>query len=156
VGNDVGLVYYGTAPTTLQLGDTSFASALAAYIINSSPNGVDAASGATFGGVNTSTAPVVGNEATFFAIEDKIADAIDATGPGLVRLQNGHVFVTPNSFANLGTPPFTTTTPSIQRAINAASPGDTVHVQASTYTENLTINKNLTLVSDTGRGTATI
>jgi len=39
---------------------------------------------------------------------------------------------------------------SIQAAINAASPGDTIHLAAGRYSETLTINKNLTLA---GSGT---
>ena len=38
--------------------------------------------------------------------------------------------------------------PTIQEAINAASPGDTIYVRAGTYYECLTINKALTLVGE--------
>lgn len=45
---------------------------------------------------------------------------------------------------------------SIQDAINAAAPGDTILVNPGTYTENLTIGKSLTVVSSDGAGVTTI
>ena len=44
----------------------------------------------------------------------------------------------------------------IQAAINAAFPGDTVLVLAGTYTENIAINKAITLTSDAGPGATII
>src|ERR1022692_5078589 len=43
----------------------------------------------------------------------------------------------------------------IQHAINTASAGDTIFVDAGTYTENVTINKELT-ISGAGQGITTI
>ena len=50
--------------------------------------------------------------------------------------------MTPNSFF----PPAGTTTPNIQRAIDAATAGDIVNVQAGTYVNQLNVNKKLTLL----------
>ena len=45
--------------------------------------------------------------------------------------------------------------PTVQAAVNAASPGDTIIVRPGTYTEQVTVNKNLTIVG-TGSASTTI
>ena len=95
-GPGLGLAYTGTA-AALNLGDTSFAGSLAGYIVNASSYGI-AATGTTFNGVLASSA-LTSQE---YTIEDKIGDALDASGVGLVRLKAGNVYVTPNSFLNIG------------------------------------------------------
>ncbi len=135
-GTGFGLVNFVTAADTLIIADTNFAASLAGYIINSSPNTV-LATGATFGTVG----PADNTLADLYAVEDKIADAIDVSGFGLVRLRAGNVYVTPNSFFPLAG----TTTPSIQRGIDAASSGDTVNVEAGTYSGDINIDKSLSL-----------
>ena len=79
----------------------------------------------TFDGVLLSTA----TDVQIFAIEDKIVDAVDVSGYGLVQLKANNIYVTPLSFFAAGG----TTTPSIQRGIDAASAGNTVNVEAGTY-----------------------
>jgi hypothetical protein len=90
----------------------------------------------TFGGVNPTSAAL----AQLYAIEVTIVDAIDVASYGLVRLRAQNVYVTPNSFFS----PISTT-PSIQRGIQAATTGDTVNVEAGTYNEDVTVNKMVTL-----------
>ena len=38
--------------------------------------------------------------------------------------------------------------PTIQEAINSASPGDTIYVRAGTYNENVVVNKSVSLVGE--------
>jgi len=153
LGAGAGLVYYVTAVDSINLANTSFAGTLASYIGNASANPIDATTGATFGGFNTGVGPVAPNLTTYFSIENKIVDAIDVPGLGLVRLNTGDVFVTPNSFYVPGG----TTTPSIQRAVNAAVSGDVVHIQTGTYTGNVTTTlKSVTLSPGSSPGQVTL
>src|SRR5215213_3800945 len=52
------------------------------------------------------------------------------------------VYVNPDGVCGSNSPCFTT----IQAAINAAAPGDTIQVQAATYAEQINVNKALTLL----------
>ena len=40
--------------------------------------------------------------------------------------------------------------PTIQQAINAASPGETIVVKDGTYVENVKVNKSVTIISENG------
>jgi len=40
--------------------------------------------------------------------------------------------------------------PTIQQAINAASPGETIVIKDGTYTENVKVNKSVTIISENG------
>jgi hypothetical protein len=74
-----------------------------------------------------------------FQMEDQTVHKVDASVLGLVRVKAGELFVTTSSFASP-----TTTTPDIQRAIDAATAGDIISVGSGTYTvpTNGTINVN--------------
>lgn len=125
---------------TLEMGNSSLNAQAAGYahIINgtSAQNNVLSnvnATGTTLGGVAAASATL----AQQFAIEDKVFHAIDAAGLGFVRVKADEVFVTPISFV----PSFNT--PSIQRGVDAAAAGNTVHVQAGSFAETVTVNKAL-------------
>jgi Bacterial Ig-like domain/Right handed beta helix region len=96
----------------------------------------------TFDGFNAATSTVNATTlSTFYAIEDKIIDGIDQSGLGVVYIHDTSVFVTPNSFIA----PAIDNTDAIQRAVDAASPGDTVYVEAGDYLGGFSITEALTL-----------
>ncbi len=88
------------------------------------------------------------DETNNFRIEDKIHHRLDTDLPltnGLVTWEAGNVYVT--------APGVGSTDSSIQRGVDAASSGDTVNVEAGTYTEQVDITKAITL---RGQGAATV
>jgi len=126
-----GILVYGSPNGTTTVGNTSFTN-VQKYISTAggSTHEVDATVGNTFDGVAGSSATL----AQLYGIEDKIIDATNDPSNGLVRLVAGQVFVT----AAKG---------SIQNGVNAASSGNTINVQAGTYTlpGELDITTSLTL-----------
>ena len=84
-----------------------------------------------------SNASAVSDLALFYALEGKIADGLDADGLGLVRLKSGDVFVAASSEA--------ASAGSLERAVNLATSGDTIYVQAGSYASGVVITKALTL-----------
>ena len=71
-----------------------------------------------------------------------VAVVIAALAFGQHARAAGTLYVNPDGVCGGNSPCFTT----IQAAINAASPGDTINVAAATYAEQIDINKALTLL----------
>jgi hypothetical protein len=84
--------------------------------------------------------PTAMNLTNLFLLEDKNQHKIDDGGLGFVLVKANNDYVTVNSFVAP-----TITTPSVQRGIDAASAGFTVNVGPGNFTEQLEINKALTL-----------
>ena len=141
-----GLVINGpaTAITGNTINNLSFVGETGQYVKLSSTAlaglQIDATS-TSFDGLTGTTASLTQN----FAIEDKITHRIDNATLGFVVVKNGHDFVTVNSFDAPNT-----TTPSVQRGVDAASAGWTVNVGPGTFTEQVEVNKDLTIL---GQGT---
>ena len=81
------------------------------------------------------------------ALADHVLDAVDNASYGSVVLKAGHVYLTANSFFVPGG----TTTPSLQRAVDTAHDGDTIHVGAGAYSgAATTVADNLTVTAPAG------
>jgi hypothetical protein len=127
--------------------------------------------GTTLNPINTSGNPAKDNDfngikltnatakADLFAIADQVVDNVDVGNLGSVVLNPANVYVTESSFFS----PMSTTVPSIQRGVNAASAGDTVNVATGTYVENVSFGGTSgltvlgphagTIATDASRGT---
>src|SRR5262249_50685628 len=96
------------------------------------------------------------DETNNFRIEDKMHHREDtdlSVTNGLITWVAGNVFVTAPGTHSPGS---TDTDSSIQRGVDAASAGNTVNVEAGTFTENVTISKAITVLGSVdGLGTAT-
>ncbi|MBL8007390.1 MAG: right-handed parallel beta-helix repeat-containing protein, partial [Ignavibacteria bacterium] len=101
--------------------------------VNAAENKYDVGSGLEF--------PSAMSITNLFSLEDKVQHRIDDGGIGFITEKANNDYVTVNSFV---TP--ATTTPSIQRGIDAASAGFTVNVGNGNFTEQTEINKNLTIL----------
>jgi parallel beta-helix repeat protein len=140
-GGDTGLVVDGAATAIVgnTLNDIAFTGQSGNYIelTGGALDGVEIdGTLATFGG---STADNIGVAANY-ALEDRIVHAIDNGAVGFVRVDAGHVYVTPNSFVSPATDA------DIQRAVDAAINGDVVHVQGGAYVGSVnTAGKSITL-----------
>jgi hypothetical protein len=120
----------------LQLGDTTLKT-----LVLWNAGGVNATA-ATFKHITTGATLDRAVLADSYQIANQIADKVDLSTLGYVNFKSGNVYVTPSSYA---TP---NVLASVQRAVSAASTGDTVWAQAGTYAEenvtasvnNLTVN----------------
>ncbi len=142
VSNNAGGIFISALTTSTVVSGNTFTSNVLVDILDRACF-VNATGGNTFTGA-----------ADNFAIADRILDKVDdGAVAGLVVWVPNTLFVTVNSFANAPAYGFNTTTPSIQRAIDAASAGWTVNVGDGTYLEsNITVNKPITITGQSQAG----
>lgn len=127
---------------TLTLGGSSL------YLIFNNSTLTVPAMGNVMNGVTTETASV----ADLYATINKIVDGVDNASFGLVRIKAGTIYVSDASYYG------SATTPSVQRAVNLASTGDTLWVQggATSFTGGATIGTGQNLTINTGDSTSSL
>jgi len=128
---------YGTTPLVIK--NSKFAG-LSRYVVTPADQITDIRSVGSYVPVDATINNTFTGASDNFDIEDRIIHKIDNAFYGLVTWVANNNFVTPNSFLPSGT-----TTPTIQRGIDAASNGWTVNVDAGTYTEAVAVNKAVTI-----------
>jgi hypothetical protein len=105
--------------------------------VNETPN--------VFSGISLSGST---STADLFSVADQVADVVDATSLGGVTLKSGNVYVTPASFWSASS----TTEASVQRAVSAATAGQTVSVKAGAYAAGAATTTVDTLTVDVPTG----
>lgn len=93
-----------------------------------------------FGVTGQELLPAAMSPAQLFALEDNIIHGIDVASLGFVTVVPNAAYVTPNSFLAPAT-----TVASIQRALDKAPLNSTVYAAQAVYTENLNINRAVSL-----------
>ena len=148
--NSTGIYLIGQSTgQTLNIGNANLASSLSTYISDKSNGTVVTATSATFGGVSAGANLTVDQA---YQIVDKNTDGVDEAGFGFVLIKSGSTYVTNNSYTT------TSLTPSIQRAVNLATTGDTAWIQTNSGSANYTGGVNtatggLTLTLNSGNST---
>ncbi len=119
----------------LTLGNTSFTGQTDYVVLenNAMDNLRIVGTSASFGGVIAPT-----TLAQNFAIENKLTHGPDNANVGFIVVRPGFLYVT--------TPGTGTTDEKIQNAIDVAVSGETIHVQAGTFVEDITVNKTLSIL----------
>jgi hypothetical protein len=128
-----GVSVENAAASVPSIGNVAFVGQIGNYVqlVNNATT-IDATT-ASFEGKTGAGASVAEN----LAIEDKLVHKQDNEAIGLIRVKNAELFVTANSG-------------SIQRGVNNAVSGDTIHVQTGTFGESVTVNKQVRII---GAGT---
>jgi nitrous oxidase accessory protein NosD len=145
--NGSGISVGTPSDLTLSLGGNEFSSSFPSTYLNlqNTPNGLVinvSPSTNKFDGVF----PNVMTRSQLFALENRILHRVDKGCGGLARVIAANLYITPNSFQGGGCG--ATTTANIQRAIDVPGSGDTVQIEAGTYTNQLTIAENISFVGD--------
>ena len=133
------------APGAITITNNVFNGASQTHIVNQGLTTTDVAPSGnnTFNSVLLSGA----TDDQLLALADHVLDAVDNASYGSVVLKAGHVYLTANSFFVAGG----TTTPSLQRAVDTAHDGDTIHVGAGAYSGTATTAAdNLTVTAPAG------
>ena len=144
--NGTDLLIASTAGT-VTIGDGNAFAGTTDYIQNLSSQNFNLSgyTTTTFSGFNAATTAVSsGNLASFYGVENEIVDALDNASYGYVKIAGGYDFVAQESEL----PADGGTAGAIQRAINVATSGDIVEVQAGTYAGGIQVSKAVTLLGE--------
>jgi hypothetical protein len=120
------IIIAATAGNTMNLGNTQLKS-----VVLWNVGGADATNAQFYTATGTALNRTVLADA--FTTANQVVDGVDVAGLGLVRFVPNTMYVT-------------TTSGSIQRGVDMASAGDTINVNAGTYTGTVTLAKSVKIV----------